>query len=292
MYIAGQRKRAETIRGQGDLRGLVGIPSKSKEDAAAAIDRRMDDLEKVIGKANEPTEAEKTYRAGRNRGESLVDFQARQAGAKKAAEDEASEVGKTMEKMATEGLDAIGHKAMLDTVQKLGEKVPYGVIPKIQSELGKFGIETKGLSDIQAYERAIDYMAPQLRPIGSGRLMQQELTAFKSSLGGLMTTPDGRRVSVENLKLLSDYKEAVGRVASDHTIPIRERMERIYQLPPPHLKTLDDVKTAGPSQGQAAAAPPPGTPHGARQGLDVKGNPAWFVSDPDRPGKFMEVRHR
>jgi hypothetical protein len=286
MYIAGQRKRAEAIRRQGDLRGVVGIPSKAKEDQAAAIDKNMNDLESLIGKSNEPTEAEKVYRAGRNRGESLVDFQARQAGAKKASEDEASEVGKTMEKMATEGLDAIGHKAMLDTVQKLGEKVPYGVIPKIQSELGKFGIETKGLSDIQAYERAIDYMAPQLRPIGSGRLMQQELTAFKSSLGGLMTTPDGRRVSVENLKLLSDYKEAVGRIASDSNIPIRSRMERIYQLPPPHLKTLDDVGGTSSAQGRSAT-PPSGTPHGARQAQD--GN--WYVPDPGRPGKYLMVQH-
>jgi hypothetical protein len=108
VYIQGQRRRAEALRRQGDLRGVVGIPSKAKEEMAASIDKNMDALESFIGKVNEPTEAEKVYRAGRTPGESLVDFQARQAGAKKAAEDEASEVGKTMEKMATEGLDAIG----------------------------------------------------------------------------------------------------------------------------------------------------------------------------------------
>jgi len=30
---------------------------------------------------------------------------------------------------------------------------------------------------------------------------------------------------------------------------------------------------------------------GARQGKDPQGNPGWFIADPDRPGKFMQVFH-
>jgi hypothetical protein len=173
--------------------------------------------------------------------------------------DELKKAGTQMDKLAEAGLDARGHQAMLETVRELGRKAPYGIIPKIQSELGKYGIETKGLSDIQAYERAIDYMAPQLRPIGSGRLMQQELTAFKSSLGGLMTTPEGREISVSNLGLLSQYQEQIGKIASNTDIPVNERMRQIYSLPPPKLKTLADlppgVSREPPKQPQGAPAP-------------------------------------
>ena len=28
---------------------------------------------------------------------------------------------------------------------------------------------------------------------------------------------------------------------------------------------------------------------GARLGKDVDGNPAWFIKDPDRPGKYLQV---
>jgi hypothetical protein len=283
LYIEGQRSRAAALREEGDTRGILKIPSKAREDQAATIDRNMDQVEAIIGKAQEPTNPIKEYMRGRNRGESLVDFEARRAGEKSGAEKEQSNIGEHMQKLAEAGLDAKGHTAMLNTVKELGEKVPYGIIPKIQSELGKFGIDTKGLSDIQAYERAVDYMAPQLRPIGSGRLMQQELNAFKASLGGLMTTQEGRRISVDNLKLISEYTEVVGKVASDTRIPIRDRMQKIYEIPPPHLKTLEDVK----SEKRTSATGQQATPYpGAERAPDGK----WYVKDPNRPGKYLEVR--
>ena len=177
---------------------------------------------------------------------------ARAAAAKESLTEEQKGYAADLKQFALEGLEAKGHAAQIDEINKLGAKVPYGVIPKIQSKLGSYGIETKGLSDIQAYERAIDYMAPQLRPIGSGRLMQQELTAFKASLGGLMTTPEGRAISGENLKLISQYKEQIGKIAVDSRLSPEERMQRIYQLPPPHLKTLDEIKGQPAQQGQSS----------------------------------------
>jgi len=29
---------------------------------------------------------------------------------------------------------------------------------------------------------------------------------------------------------------------------------------------------------------------GARIGRDKDGNPAWFISDPNRPGKYLQVK--
>lgn len=235
---------------------LAAAPKISPPQAAAARAEaeRWTNVSKQLRENLQLTEREKNYRAGARPGESLVDFETRSAREKSGAEKEAANVGETMEKLALEGIEARGHGAQLDTIQKLGERVGYGVVPKVQSFLGHYGIDTKGLSDIQAYERSIDFMAPQLRPIGSGRLLQNELNNFKASLGGLMTTPEGRRVSIENLKLISQYKEAIGQIASDQRIPINERMTRIYSLPPPHLKTLDDVRgtTAEAGPGQAA----------------------------------------
>jgi hypothetical protein len=161
------------------------------------------------------------------------------SGAQKETEGQVKMLGD----IADAGVEAHGQIGQLQAVQQLGDKVGYGVIPKIQSFVGKYGIDTKGLTDIQAYERAIDYMAPQLRPIGSGRLMQQELTAFKASLGGLMTTPDGRRISLENLGLIANYKTEIGRVASDTSLAPADRIQKIYAMPPPHLATTPPPST-------------------------------------------------
>ncbi|HEY8922776.1 MAG TPA: hypothetical protein VIU64_00275, partial [Polyangia bacterium] len=34
---------------------------------------------------------------------------------------------------------------------------------------------------------------------------------------------------------------------------------------------------------------PSGPPAGARLGRDASGRPAWFVPDPSRPGKYIQV---
>ncbi len=214
--------------------------------AAKAEAERYSGLAKEIrsqaGKYYEPTDTLREFAAGRRGGEDLGAFEARRAGEKEGATNEASETGKMLQGLAEKGLDARAHSALINSVAELGEKVPYGIIPKIQSELGKYGVETKGLSDIQSYEAAISYLAPQLRPVGSGRLLQNELSAFKASLGGLMVTPEGRRISLENLKLLSNFQEQVGSVAANTNIPAVERMKLIYQIPPPRLKTMEDVQ--------------------------------------------------
>jgi hypothetical protein len=67
--------------------------------------------------------------------------------------------------------------------------------------------------------------------------MQSELTAFKAALGGLMTTPQGRKISVQNLKLVSDFDQKVGDIARDASLAPAERTAKIYALAPPKLQT-------------------------------------------------------
>ena len=31
---------------------------------------------------------------------------------------------------------------------------------------------------------------------------------------------------------------------------------------------------------------------GARLGRDREGNPAWFIADPEQPGKYLQVQHK
>jgi hypothetical protein len=61
-YAEALKKRAEALRVQGDRRGIVGIPSKAKEDQASALDKQADAILEQLGKAGELTGEEKNAR--------------------------------------------------------------------------------------------------------------------------------------------------------------------------------------------------------------------------------------
>jgi hypothetical protein len=44
----------------------------------------------------------------------------------------------------------------------------------------------------------------------------------------------------------------------------------------------------GPPEGRTDTPPQPG----ARLGRDPQGNPAWFVPDPARPGKYLKLEQQ
>jgi hypothetical protein len=168
---------------------------------------------------------------------------------------------------AEAGLEARGQKGQLDAIAQLGEQAPYGGLTKVKQLLAQYGVPTNGLTDIQAYQAAIDFMAPQLRPPGSGRLMSNEMAGFKSALGGLLTTPEGRKIAISNLQLMHQYKMDIGKIARDRSLGPSERMEKIADVPFPTLRTNTEGNKPG-QEGTTAGKLPPGkytwTPEGLR----------------------------
>jgi hypothetical protein len=245
---------------------LFGLDAKGLLEQAAAARKKAQDIRDARVKAGqatlesqlrsgEPTDTIKQYNVYKSQGGNLPfdQWEPQHEGSVQAAKDDAN----TVADIAKDGVEAKGQIGQLNAIQQLGEKVGYGTAPKLQSFLGKYGINSAGLSDIQAYERAIDYMAPQLRPIGSGKLLNTELLAFKASLGGLMTTPQGREISVTNLGLIARYKTQIGEIAADSKLTPTERLSKIYQLPPPQLVTQAPGQQQ-PAKGQPTPAATPG----------------------------------
>lgn len=171
---------------------------------------------------------------------------------KKESEDTLAYLRSTSE----EGLESRAHLGQLEQIRTLGENAPYGGLALLKQQLGKYGIQTQGLTDIQAYQAAIDFMAPQLRPPGSGRLMANEMSGFKAALGGLMTTPEGRSIAVDNLSLMSRYKMQIGKIARQTDISPAERLEKISEVPFPHLRT--EAPSAPGAPGGTPGKLPPG----------------------------------
>jgi hypothetical protein len=161
---------------------------------------------------------------------------------------------KFLQGTAEDGVDARAHIGQLDAIRELGRAAPYGGMTKLKQFLGQYGVETQGLTDIQAYESAINFMAPQLRPPGTGRLMSNELGGFKMALGGLLTTPEGREIAVNNLKLMSEYKIKTGDIARNTDLTPSQRMQKISEVPFPRLQTsAPNAPGAQPSKPQVKA---------------------------------------
>jgi hypothetical protein len=56
------------------------------------------------------------------------------------------------------------------------------------------------------------------------------------------------------------------------------------------IESLNKKYLPGGSQGLPATAPSAGANEPARQGKDENGNPAMFIPDPNRPGKYLKVK--
>lgn len=62
-YAEALKKRAEALRRQANTQGVIGIPTKAKEDQALALDKQADAIFEQLGKAGELTPEQKNARA-------------------------------------------------------------------------------------------------------------------------------------------------------------------------------------------------------------------------------------
>jgi hypothetical protein len=63
-YAEALKKRADAIRRQANTQGIIGIPTKAKEDQAAALDKQADSILEQLGKAGELTTEQKNVASG------------------------------------------------------------------------------------------------------------------------------------------------------------------------------------------------------------------------------------
>jgi hypothetical protein len=109
-------------------------------------------------------------------------------------------------------------------------------------------------------------MAPQLRPPGSGPLKNTEIEGFRRALGGLLTTPEGRIVAVNNLKLMSQYKQGLGAIARDTDLAPSQRTQKMAALPFPKLQTSLPEESKGQTSQEDYAKLPRGSRYLAPDG--------------------------
>ena len=135
----------------------------------------------------------------------------------------------------------------LQDVNKLGgllEKTGTGFVPALKQIAGEYGIETKGLGDIQAAQAIINRLVPQQRPPGSGTMSDADLALFKQSLPRIINQPGGNKIIVDTLKNINNYLVEEGKIAADvlnNKITPQQGYERLANLANP----LEGFKAMG-----------------------------------------------
>lgn len=103
--------------------------------------------------------------------------------------------------------------ARLDQLEGLLENVETGFGAAAKLRLGEFGIESEGLSDLQAANALINQMVPEQRQPGSGPMSDADLALFKSSVPRLINTAGGNQQIVKTIRQINEYDAELARIA-------------------------------------------------------------------------------
>jgi hypothetical protein len=112
------------------------------------------------------------------------------------------------------GQTARRNRVTLDQLDVAAASIPGGLEASAKAALGNMGIETQGLSEIQATEALINQLVPAQRAPGSGPMSDRDLALFKQSLPRLIQSADGRAKILTNMKAINDYVVREGQIAN------------------------------------------------------------------------------
>jgi hypothetical protein len=107
--------------------------------------------------------------------------------------------------IATAGMAARRNVSRIDRLEALINENPTGGVAALQQRAGEFGINTKGLSGIQAAQALINSLVPEQRQPGSGPMSDADLALFKESLPRIINQPDGNRRIINTMRGIANY---------------------------------------------------------------------------------------
>lgn len=138
--------------------------------------------------------------------------------------------------LANAGASASRNINELDTLSKILEGVSTGAGASAKAFLGSIGINTEGLSEIQAAEAIINRLIPAQRPPGSGTISDVDVAMFKRSLPSLINQPGGNEIIIETIRSINEYDIAASIIAGsviDGDMTQAEGREALRNIPNP-----------------------------------------------------------
>lgn len=111
----------------------------------------------------------------------------------------------TIDTVYNAGLQAQRNIGRIDQLDALLQSAPTGAEGALKLAAGELGINTSGLSDIQAAQAMINSLVPEQRQPGSGPMSDADLALFKQSLPRIINQPGGNRTIIQTMKAIAQY---------------------------------------------------------------------------------------
>ena len=138
--------------------------------------------------------------------------------------------------LQNQGMEAQRSLVQIDRLEQLLANTPTGAAANLQQIAGSFGINTDGLSEIQAAAALINQMVPQQRPAGSGTMSDADLRLFKESLPRIINQPNGNAIILETMRGIANYTTQQGQIATavaNRELTPAEGRKRLMELENP-----------------------------------------------------------
>lgn len=201
----------------------------AQQDPAAQLDMeyKRAQLEQLRNPTPKPTADIQEYEFAKSQGfqGSYLDFQTslKKAGATnvttnlgegdKFYENLDKKNAETFSALSETGMQGRSKLAQIDRLDGLLAAAPQGAAAMLKQVAGEYGINTEGLSDIQAAQALINELVPQQRQPGSGPMSDADLALFKESLPRLINQPEGNRAIIDTMRGITQYQIQMGDIA-------------------------------------------------------------------------------
>jgi hypothetical protein len=186
----------------------------AKPEPATSDQRELEQINKERRDANLPALRMDEWKTQKARaGAASVSVDASQKAESAFSVETGKALAKRFDEMVGEGDAAAQNLEVVADLRRLGTGIGTGAYAVVQSYLGKLGIKTEGLSQIEAYNALIDRLTPQQRLPGSGATSDFDAKMFKGSLTSLMNTPEGNNLIVDSMERIIQNRIARGDIA-------------------------------------------------------------------------------
>ena len=142
----------------------------------------------------------------------------------------------TFSALSETGVQSRAKLAQVDRLDTLLSSAPQGAAAMLKQAAGEYGINTEGLSEIQAAQALINELVPQQRQPGSGPMSDADLALFKQSLPRLINQPGGNKTIIDTMRAITQYQVQMGDIAdlvADREISPAEGRKMIRELANP-----------------------------------------------------------
>jgi flagellar protein FlgJ len=127
------------------------------------------------------------------------------AGANEFEEAFAKDDASAVSAISAAGLAAQRNIGRIDQLEGLLAQSGTGAGANLKLAAGEYGINTDGLSEIQAAQALINSLVPEQRQPGSGPMSDADLALFKQSLPRIINQPGGNTMIINTMKAIAQY---------------------------------------------------------------------------------------